>query len=118
MARLGFEGVEEISAEIARLAPAYRGVDAEVVGSPARRDGIVVPIEATTVTITSRPRPIDPIATPGILSTEEQGAPLSVGFGLPRLSTDGPTDPEARQQTMTCAEAPQLLPPSRPERRK
>ena len=96
----GFDGVEEISKEVSEVAPAYRGVDADLVGRPAWRDGIVVPLPRTPVTIS--PRPIDPIATPGILSTEEQGAPLSTGTGLPlgaelnekrRVDADGSSSP-------------------------
>ncbi len=79
-----YEGVDAISDEIAKLAPAYKGIDAAVLGAPTRRDGAVVPLDATRVSIVaSRPRPIDPMATPGILSTESQGAPLSTGRGYP-----------------------------------
>jgi NADH-quinone oxidoreductase subunit G len=79
-AALGFSGVEQISAEIARVAPAYRGVDAELLGRSEFRDGVVVPLGAVPVGIDGyRPRPIDPIATPGVLSVEEQGAPLGLG---------------------------------------
>ncbi|HXZ82545.1 MAG TPA: NADH-quinone oxidoreductase subunit NuoG [Acidimicrobiales bacterium] len=83
-APLGCEGVEQISAEIARVAPAYRGVDAGLLGRPNHRDGVVVPLRAAPVGISGRRlRPIDPVATPGILSVEEQGAPLDVGSALP-----------------------------------
>jgi NADH-quinone oxidoreductase subunit G len=80
----GYESVDAISDEIAAFAPAYRGVDAAVLGAINRRDGAVVPIDASAVEIARRvPRPIDPTATPGILSTESQGAPLSTGRALP-----------------------------------
>ncbi len=81
---LGLEGVDQISAEIARVAPAYRGVDAALLGGPDRRDGVVVPLGAVPVGAGGhRPGPIDPIATPGILSVEEQGAPLDLGSARP-----------------------------------
>jgi NADH-quinone oxidoreductase subunit G len=78
-----YEGVDEISDEIAEVAPAYRGIDAAVVGEPKLRDGAVVPLDQAAVTITPGPRPIDPMATPGITSTESQGSPMSTGRGLP-----------------------------------
>ena len=83
-ASLGFEGVDQISSEIARLAPAYRGVDTALLGHPEHRDGVVVPLAAVPVDIGGRrPRPIDPIATPGILSVEDQGSPLELGAAQP-----------------------------------
>jgi NADH-quinone oxidoreductase subunit G len=82
-ASLGLAGVEQISAEIARVAPAYRGVDAGLLGGAEHRDGVVVPLRALPVgTGAPRPRRIDPIATPGILSVEEQGAPFVLGSAL------------------------------------
>ena len=41
-----------------------------------------MPLKGATVTLTSGPRRLDPIATPGIESVEEQGAPLAVGAAL------------------------------------
>ena len=61
----------------------------DVLAQPALRDGVVVPVDAVPVAIAVRrdgssgPRAIDPIATPGILSVEEQGAPIWVGSGVP-----------------------------------
>jgi NADH-quinone oxidoreductase subunit G len=112
-ASLGFEGVGQISAEIARLAPAYRGVDAALLGRPEHRDGVVVPLVAAPVGIGSvRPRPIDPIATPGILSVEEQGAPLDLGAARQAGGPDGKVRAAVR------ATPPPLVtfsPPDRPE---
>ncbi len=84
-ADLGLESLEAASREIARLAPAHRGVDLELLARPERRDGVVVPLPASAVALgaTRRPRPIDPVATPGILSVEEQGAPLGAGAAEP-----------------------------------
>ncbi|MCU1492614.1 MAG: NADH-quinone oxidoreductase, chain, partial [Acidimicrobiaceae bacterium] len=82
---LGFENIEAISEEIERLAPAYRGVTGDVLARPSGRDGLVVPVVAVAVSIGRRAaeRPIDPMATPGITSVEEQGAPLRVGATVP-----------------------------------
>jgi NADH-quinone oxidoreductase subunit G len=94
---LGFGSTDEIWKEIVELAPAYRGLG----GGEARlghRDGLVVPLAASPVTLRSgrhsragslRPsadRRIDPMATPGIYSVEEQGAPLRTGFSKDRTA--------------------------------
>ncbi len=76
---LGFESLEAIWAEIERVAPAYSGCTAEALVAPAAADGIVVPLTAASVQLSRRPRRLDPIATPGIDSVEEQGAPLAAG---------------------------------------
>ncbi len=94
-ADLGFDSVEELSREIARLAPAHRGVDLELLGRPERRDGVVLPLEETPVTVLGSvaggrgPRPLDPMATPGISSVEEQGAPLFTGLATPPGGSGG-----------------------------
>jgi len=74
---LGFESLFEISEEIAALAPAYHGVNLGLANSDARREGVVVPVGSVAIDI--RSRPLDPIATPGISSVEEQGAPIRLG---------------------------------------
>lgn len=80
---LGFANLEDIQDEIARVAPSHRGFHPQMLIEPRYRDGVVVPLAKTTVSIGSRrngvPRPIDPIATPGIASVEDQGAPLRAG---------------------------------------
>ena len=82
---LGLDGVEGITEEISRLAPAYRGLDPVLLGSPAARDGVVVPLPPGHVPSRGPavPRRIDPVATPGIASVEEQGAPMRAGAAEP-----------------------------------
>jgi len=82
---LAVESIEDISSEIERFSPAYRGITADILGQPSGRDGLVAPVPATPVAIGRRhsARPIDPMATPGIASVEEQGAPLRVGSATP-----------------------------------
>ncbi|HEY5274152.1 MAG TPA: NADH-quinone oxidoreductase subunit NuoG [Acidimicrobiales bacterium] len=80
-APLGAATLESLTDEISRVAPAYAGVDAALLGDADRRDGVVVPFDKSLVA--SLPRPIDPIATPGITSVFEQGAPIRVGTGEP-----------------------------------
>jgi NADH-quinone oxidoreductase subunit G len=79
---LGFESIEGIWAEIERVAPAYSGCTTAALAAPAAADGIVVPLKAASVQLERRPRKLDPIATPGIESVEEQGAPLAAGAAL------------------------------------
>ncbi len=111
---LGLDGVDQISAEIARVAPAYRGVDAGLLGRPEHRDGVVVPCRAVPVGIAGRrPRPLDPIATPGILSVEDQGAPLDLGS----TRASGPDRHDASPAPASRAKTPPPVtfsPPDRP----
>jgi NADH-quinone oxidoreductase subunit G len=77
-ADLGFEHIEDIWEEIERVAPAHFGCTLIALASQEAGDGIVVPVRVTAVT-PRRIEPIDPMATPGITSVEEQGAPLYSG---------------------------------------
>jgi NADH-quinone oxidoreductase subunit G len=74
---LGLENLEDIWREIERLSPAHRGCTLAALGGRAGADGIVIPVAASPVGIGVRS--IDPIATPGIGSVYEQGAPLDAG---------------------------------------
>jgi predicted molibdopterin-dependent oxidoreductase YjgC len=74
---LGFNDLAGVTEEIGLVAPAYRGLNLSLANSDARRDGVVVPIGSTPVRIGSRT--LDPIATPGIASVDEQGAPIRLG---------------------------------------
>jgi NADH-quinone oxidoreductase subunit G len=78
---LGVETLESITDEIAAVAPAYAGATAAVLSDASYRDGLVLPIDGELEM--STPRLIDPIATPGITSVFEQGAPLRVGAAQP-----------------------------------
>jgi NADH-quinone oxidoreductase subunit G len=112
---LGFENLEGIAEEIERLAPAYRGVTMDLLARPAHRDGIVLPLAPVAVSIGSRAgRPIDPMATPGIGSVEEQGAPMRVGLATP-LGGDAERDdalaePAGGRPAMLVASAMGSLP--------
>ncbi|HUY07786.1 MAG TPA: NADH-quinone oxidoreductase subunit NuoG [Acidimicrobiales bacterium] len=74
---LGFEDHSAITQEIAAVAPAYHGVNLSLANGDARRAGVVVPVGAVAIDI--RSPLLDPIATPGISSVEEQGAPMRLG---------------------------------------
>src|ERR1019366_273456 len=111
---LGFETLEGIWAEIERLAPAYSGCTTAALAAPAAADGIVVPLRAAGVKLTPRPRKLDPIATPGIESVEEQGAPLAAGAAMspgvePGDLDDVAVDSEPEQAAVTTP-GPQRAP--------
>ena len=79
---LGYESLDGIWAEIERVSPVHRGCTGAALASPNAADGVVVPLVAATVRLTRRPRKLDPMATPGIESVEEQGAPLATGAAM------------------------------------
>jgi len=79
-ADFGAESRASLTDEIGRVAPAYRGLTADTWEHAASRDGVVVPLRGEPTDVASAP--IDPIATPGIASVDEQGAPLRVGEAL------------------------------------
>jgi NADH-quinone oxidoreductase subunit G len=112
--RLGAElpvaSVADLTDEIEQLAPAYRGVTRRVLDGPAGRDGVVVPVAATPVTV--RPRAvaaIDPMATPGIESVERQGAPPRAGWSEPLGGADDEATTDAARQAAQPATRPDLL---------
>ncbi|MDA8264854.1 MAG: NADH-quinone oxidoreductase subunit NuoG [Actinomycetota bacterium] len=75
---LGFEDIDAIWEEIESVAPSHRGCTLRALGGTAGADGIVVPLSLTAVTPRQLAR-LDPMATPGITSVDEQGAPLYAG---------------------------------------
>ncbi len=118
---LGVSSTSDIWDEIERLAPAYAGVTRAVMDSPVARDGVVVPLAASRVSITRRrdPERVDPIATPGIESVERQGAPPRAGISEPaggsgededRPTGDVPATPALISLTAGVS-APKLPPP-------
>jgi len=113
---LGFESIDGIWEEIEALAPSHRGCTVAALDSPMAGDGIVVPLSSTAVT----PRPlgrIDPIATPGITSVHEQGAPLYAGAviepGTPQAH-DGRGGSSLRRPTPMTMNGRQFAAPSSP----
>ena len=112
---LGFESLEGIWAEIERLAPAYSGCTTAALAAPAAADGIVVPLRAAGVKLTLRPRKLDPIATPGIESVEEQGAPLAAGAAMspgvePGDLDDVAVESEPAEEAAVTTPGPQRAP--------
>jgi NADH-quinone oxidoreductase subunit G len=79
---LGLDSVGDVWDEVERLAPAYRGITRSVLDAPGAGDGIVAPLRASAVSLSSRAAtaPLDPIAVPGVESVERQGAPPRAGL--------------------------------------
>ncbi len=106
---LGVTGVAELWDEIERLAPSHAGVTRAVLEGNAGRDGIVVPLPATPLPRpTRRPRPFDPMATPGIEQVERQGAPPRAGLAEPL----GGEEPPAPLAPSTGGRPPMLRAPA------
>ncbi len=82
---LGVSSAAELWDEIERLAPSHAGITRVVLDTPAARDGIVAPLPASPVQITTRRvlAPFDPMGTPGIDAVEVQGAPPRAGLAEP-----------------------------------
>jgi NADH-quinone oxidoreductase subunit G len=105
---LGVGSVAELWDEIERMAPSHAGLTRAVLDSPAARDGVVVPLKASRVTIGRRgsnwESKFDPMATPGIESVEVQGAVARVGAAEPQGSYDSELDEEDDQEGSAGAE--------------
>ena len=100
---LGVTSVAQLWDEIERLAPSHAGLTQAVLDSPAARDGVVVPLKASRVTLTRRgsnwESKIDPVATPGIESVELQGAIARVGTAEPQGGYDSDLEEDAPEVT-------------------
>jgi predicted molibdopterin-dependent oxidoreductase YjgC len=92
---LGFLSLEEIWAEMERLAPAFAGIDEHVLGQRAHRDGVIVPLttssQATTADIDAS---ADPTSTPGLLHPETQGPTDAPARAAEAEAGDGDDDIE------------------------
>ncbi len=112
---LGAQGVGDLLEEIGRLAPSHAGFGPSVLDRPGAHDGVVVPVADPEVL--EAPRPIDPIAVPGVESVEVQGAPPRVGLAEaePRGSALEPEPavypPAPLDLTSAGFEAPNVPPP-------
>jgi NADH-quinone oxidoreductase subunit G len=89
---LGFTKLEDVWAELTRVSPLHAGVSHEELGGRQARDGVVVPIGSAPPT--RRPRPLDPMADPGIASAElHTMAPTSLlsaaALAAPEPEADG-----------------------------
>jgi NADH-quinone oxidoreductase subunit G len=67
---LGFSALEDIWEEVTRVSPLHQSAGYDVMGGQQARDGVVVPIVGDLEAAAVRPRPLDPMADPGIASAE------------------------------------------------
>ncbi len=106
---LGFSSLEDIWAEIERVSPLHAGVTYDLLSSREGRDGVPVPLGSGGDLRTARL--LDPMADPGIQSTESHlVSPTEFfGAGAGRL----PADPSAAAPEMPAAAGrpPMLRPP-------
>ncbi len=77
---LGFESMHDVWRELSLVSPLHRGLSLQALGSPGTREGVLVPVRRSRVSIASN-RSLDPVATPGIISVEHSGPPSSSGTG-------------------------------------
>jgi predicted molibdopterin-dependent oxidoreductase YjgC len=81
---LGFGSLEDIWAEIERVSPLHQGVSHAVLVSPQGRDGVRVPAGREDGPAPSAgPRPLDPMANPGIAALEAHSPALPELSGTP-----------------------------------
>ncbi len=66
---LGYTGLEDIWEEVTRLSPLHAGAGYDLISGQQARDGVVVPLGGSRLDSRS-PRPLDPMADPGIASAE------------------------------------------------
>jgi formylmethanofuran dehydrogenase subunit D len=66
---LAFTRLEDIWAEIERVSPLHHGIPYDVLAGLRARDGVVVPADPSRLEA-SMPKPLDPMADPGIASAE------------------------------------------------
>jgi NADH-quinone oxidoreductase subunit G len=67
---LAFSRLEDIWDEIERVSPLHHGIPYELLSGRRARDGVVAPVEGTEAHTPPLPRPLDPMADPGIASAE------------------------------------------------
>jgi predicted molibdopterin-dependent oxidoreductase YjgC len=79
-ADLGVTRLSDLVDEVALTAPAYAGLNQEMLHQYAAHDGVVVPLVSGDER-DHEVEPIDPMALPGVESVEQQGAPPRVGTG-------------------------------------
>ncbi|MBA3652951.1 MAG: molybdopterin-dependent oxidoreductase, partial [Actinobacteria bacterium] len=116
-ARLGgpfaTETIDDLTEEIQRMAPSHAGVTGALLGSREFRDGVIPPLAEAPARAEPMPASdtgghgavqdaggLDPVATPGVLEVEDQGAPV---MAIAPENTPEPSAPEP------SAERPPLL---------
>ncbi|HEV8064054.1 MAG TPA: NADH-quinone oxidoreductase subunit NuoG [Acidimicrobiales bacterium] len=115
---LGFASIDAIWSEIEQVSSAHSGCTLAALRAGGG-DGIVVPVPATSVSFNGarrRPPAYDPMATPGISSVLEQGAPLFAGATVEDETApdSGRPGPAGRPPMITVGGGRFAAPPSAP----
>jgi anaerobic selenocysteine-containing dehydrogenase len=93
---LGFSSLEEIWDEVARLSPLHQGVSFEALTGSEARDGVLLPKGRPGTRSPRSPRPLDPMADPGISSAELHNvAPTAMLHAVVSLVPEPNGSPEA-----------------------
>jgi NADH-quinone oxidoreductase subunit G len=124
---LGFTSLEDVWDEITRVSPLHAGAGYEEISGQRARDGVLVPVGSDRPE-TRSPRPLDPMADPGIASAElhkiaptallvSAVTPVPEPNGAVAADTDASPAPESSEGDETAAPPappPFLGPPSVP----
>ncbi|HET7523103.1 MAG TPA: molybdopterin-dependent oxidoreductase, partial [Acidimicrobiales bacterium] len=102
---LGFNSQDDIWAEVTRLSPVHAGAAYNVVSEQQARDGVVVPLGSEDRSSRQAPRPLDPMADPGIASAELHNiAPTSMLLkASASVAMEPETDDDVRPVTVSAA---------------
>jgi predicted molibdopterin-dependent oxidoreductase YjgC len=103
-ADLGFTSQDDIWAEVTRLSPVHAGAGYHLVSELQERDGVVVPVGSEDRSPRRAPRPLDPMADPGIASAELHSiAPTSM---LLKASASVAMEPESDEEVRPSTASP------------
>jgi NADH-quinone oxidoreductase subunit G len=106
---LGFSTLEEIWEEIATVSPLHSGVPYELLSGVRARDGVVIPIDSREPEARTPPRPLDPMADPGIASAElHKIAPSALLISTVAL------EPEEVDSSAVGVDSERISPPDAP----
>ncbi|MBO0732459.1 MAG: molybdopterin-dependent oxidoreductase, partial [Acidimicrobiaceae bacterium] len=119
---LGFTSLEDVWAEVERVSPLHAGARYDLITSRQGRDGVVVPVDPAAGA-SPRPRPLDPMADPGIASAEVHTTPptslMVAGSGVNRTDAPRTNGATARADDTADEDVPKrpgrLGPPAAPE---
>ncbi|HET6874328.1 MAG TPA: molybdopterin-dependent oxidoreductase, partial [Acidimicrobiales bacterium] len=101
---LGFSSQDDIWAEVTRLSPLHAGAGYDLISEQQSRDGVVVPVGTEHRAGRRAPRPLDPMADPGIASAELHSiAPTSM---LLKASASVAMEPEADGEVRPVSVSP------------
>ncbi|HET6917670.1 MAG TPA: NADH-quinone oxidoreductase subunit NuoG [Acidimicrobiales bacterium] len=102
---LGFNSQDDIWAEVTRLSPVHAGAAYSLVSEQQERDGVVVPLGTEDRSHRQAPRPLDPMADPGIASAELHNiAPTSMMLkASASVAMEPEADGDARPVTVSAA---------------